>query len=351
LIKKTTLLSLSHERFFKLLFISSIMGKKSVNSELARIFFEMADIFELKEVKWKPQAYRIAAQTLESLRKDVSEIYKEKGQEGLEKLPGIGEGIAKKIIQYIKTRRIKQYEELKKSIPSGLYKIMNIPGIGPKRASIFYNKLGIKNINQLKKAAEKGRIKNLPLFKEKAEKNILEGIKLLKEKKGRIPLEEAKKIAKTILRELKKIREIQRVEIAGSYRRKKPTIGDFDIIIQTDKPKIVADKFSKLSFVKKVLAKGEDKITAIIKQGFQVDLRFFTKENFGSGLLYFTGDKQHNIWLRKKAIKKGYKLNEYGLFDEKGKRIAGKTEAEIYKKLGVKMLPPEKRIGETLSSK
>lgn len=321
---------------------------KSINSKLAEIFYEMADIFEIKKVPWKPQAYRIAAQTLESLRKDVAEIYKKEGEKGLDSLPGIGGGISKKIIQFIKTGKIQHYEELKKSIPSGLYQMMSVPGVGPKKAYIFYYKFGIKNIRELEKKAKEGKIR-FPGFKEKAEKNILEGIGILRKQKGRISLKDAELLAKKILKELKKIKEIEKVEIAGSYRRKKPTIGDFDIVIQTTKPEEVGEKFSKLPFVNKILGKGKDKVTVIIKKGFQVDLRFFTEKNFGSGLLYFTGDKQHNIWLRKKAMKKGLKLNEYGLFDKKtGKRIAGKTEEEIYKKLGVKMLSPDERVGETL---
>jgi len=317
--------------------------KKEFNSKLSEIFYEIADIFEIREIRWKPQAYRIAAQTLENLREDVSKIYKEKGEKGLEELPGIGEGIAKKIAEYIKTGKIQHFEQLKKTIPEGLHQMMNVPGIGAKKASLFYNKLGIKKIEDLEKAARQGKLKALPLIKEKTEKNILEGIKLLSEKKARMPYKEAEKIAKFLLKNIKKIKEAEKVEIAGSYRRKKPTIGDFDIVILTGNPKKTADKFIKMNFINKVLAKGEDKVTVIIKQGIQVDIRFFNRNNYGSGLLYFTGDKQHNIWLRKIAIKKGYKLSEYGLFKSK-KRIAGKTEKEIYDKLNVKFLQPEKRI-------
>lgn len=322
------------------------MVKKRVNSKISRIFYEMADIFEIKNVKWKPQAYRIAAQTIESLKEDVSEVYKKGGLKGLEDLPGIGPGISKKIIQYIKTGKIEHHEELKKSIPDVLYKMMNIPGIGPKKALMFYEKLGIKSIKQLEAAAKKGKIR-FPGFKEKAEKNILEGIEILKGQKNRIPLKEAVKISNKVVSQLKKLKEVKKIEAAGSLRRKKPTIGDIDIVIQTSKPEIVVDKFVRMNFVKKILGKGKEKATIITKNNMQVDIRLFNKDNYGSGLLYFTGDKQHNIWLRKIAIKKGYKLNEYGLFDKKtGKRIAGKTESEIYKKLGVKILSPEKRIGE-----
>jgi len=321
--------------------------KERLNEKIANIFYEIADILEIKRTPWKPQAYRVAAQTLEA-SKDVSDIYIKEGIEGLKKLPGIGEALAEKIIQYITEEKIKEHEKLKKSIPSGLYEMMNIPGVGAKKASLFYNKLKIKNILQLEKAAKQGKLRNLPGFKEKSEKNIIEGISLLKGKKERMPLKQAEKIANQILTELKKLKEVEKIIAAGSIRRKKPTIGDIDIVIETKKPKIVADKFTKMNFVKEVLGKGKEKATIITKLGMQADLRFFQEEEFGAGLLYFTGDKGHNIWLRKIAIKKGWKLNEYGLFDIKtGKKIAGKTEEEIYKKLGVKYPEPEKRIGET----
>jgi DNA polymerase (family 10) len=318
--------------------------KERINEKIARIFYEIADIFEIKNVKWKPQAYRVAAQTLES-SKDIQDIYLEQGKPGLIKLSGIGESLAEKIIQYLETEKIDEYEKLKKSIPQGLYQMMNIPGIGAKKASLFYNKLGIKNIKQLEESAKKHKLLGLPGFKEKSEKNILSGISLLKQEKPRIPLQEAEKIANPIVNQLKKLKQVEKIIVAGSIRRKKPTIGDIDIVIETRNPGIVADKFIKMPFVKKILGKGKEKATIITKSGMQVDIRLFNENEFGAGLLYFTGDKGHNIWLRKIAIKKGYKLNEYGLFSG-NKRVAGRTEQEIYKKLGVKYLEPEKRIGE-----
>jgi len=319
--------------------------KERINEKIASIFYEMADILELQNVRWKPQAYRVAAQTLES-SKDIQDIYLKEGKSGLMKLSGIGLGLANKIIQYIEEEKIDEHERLKKSIPQGLYEMMNIPGIGAKKASLFYNKLKIKTIQDLQKAAEKHKLLGLPGFKEKSEQNILKGIEDFKNQKGRIPLQEAEKIANPIANQLKKLKEVKKIVVAGSIRRKKPTIRDIDIVIETHKPEIVAEKFTKMPFVKEILGKGKEKATIITKSGMQVDIRFFTEENFGSGLLYFTGDKGHNIWLRKIAIKLGYKLNEYGLFQGR-KRIAGKTEEEIYNKLGVKYLEPEKRIGET----
>jgi DNA polymerase (family 10) len=318
--------------------------KKRNNIAIAEIFYKMAEIYELKKVRWKPQAYRIAAQTLESLREDVAEIYRKEGEKAIDELPGIGESMTKKIVQYIKTGKINSFEKLKKAVPEGMFEMMDIEGIGAKKASMFYKK-GIKNVKELKEAAKKHKLIGLPGFKKRAEEKILEGIGLKKTERGRIPLSEAEKIAKPILSKIKKLPEVKQAIIAGSLRRKKSTIRDIDIIIETNKPDKVIAKFIKMAFVKKVLGKGQKKATIVTNENIQVDIRLSDKDSFGACLLYFTGNKQHSIWQRKLAIKKGLKLNEYGLF-KKGKQIAGKTEKEVYKKLGLKLIPPEERIGE-----
>lgn len=324
-----------------------MIKKKDNNAAIAAIFYEIADILSLKNVKWKPQAYIVAAQMLESLRSDVSEIYKKEGEKGIEDLPGIGEGLRKKIVQYLKEGKIEEHEKLKKSLPAGLYEMMNIPGVGAKKASLFYHKLGIRNIDELYRAAEEHRLQKIRGFKERSEQKIIDGINLLKNKKPRMPLREAKKLASKILAPIKKLPEVDEAIAAGSLRRKKSTIGDIDIVIRTSKPEKVLKKFVKMKFVREIIGMGKEKASIMTKNDVQVDCRVFTDKEFGAGLLYFTGDKQHNIWLRKIAIKKGWKLNEYGLFDKKNKRIAGKNEREIYDKLGMKMVSPEKRIGET----
>jgi len=324
--------------------------EKNNNIEIAKIFYEMAEILELQDIRWKPRAYVGAAQTLEALKKDVSEIYKKYGAKGINDLPSIGKGLTKKIIQFLGTGKIDEHEKLKKSIPSGLYEMMKIPGVGAKKASLFYDKLGIKDIDQLEKAAKEKKLIGLPGFKEKAEEKILEGIEIMKHEKGRILLKDAEKIADKVIKELKKLPEVKKAVAAGSIRRKKSNIGDIDIIIETFDHEKVLDKFSKMKFVAKIIGVGKEKATVLTKEGIQVDVRAAAEDFFGACLLYFTGDKNHNIWLRKIAIKKGWKLNEYGLF-EGNKRIAGKTEEEIYSKLGLKYLKPEKRIGEILDNK
>jgi DNA polymerase (family 10) len=312
--------------------------------EISQIFYHIADVLESQGVAWKPIAYRKAARSLENLKEDVDTLYKREGIKGIEEIQGVGEALAKKIIQYIETGKIDSWERLKKTLPKGFYNLLDVPGLGIKKAKLFYEKLKIKSIEQLEKAAKAHKLIGLPGFKEKSEKNILEGIELLKKQKGRIPYLKAKKIADKIVFELKKLPEVEEAIAAGSLRRKMPTIGDLDIVVKTKYPEKVIDKFVKMKFVKKIIGKGKEKATIITKENVQADLRVFTESEFGAGLLYFTGDKEHNIWLRKIAIKKGMKLNEYGLF-RGSKRIAGRTEQEIYQSLNVKMPIPEKRIG------
>jgi len=316
--------------------------KKEMNIKIAEIFYEIADLMELKNDKWRAIAYRAAAQSLESLKQDVQDVYLKNGEAGIEDIPNVGEALAKKIIQYINEEKIDKLEELKKDIPHGIYEMMQIPGVGAKKAKLFYDS-GIKNINQLKKSAEQNELLKLPGFKKRSEEKILEGIAIMGIEE-RIPLKEGEKIANNILNQLNNIKEIKKAEIAGSIRRKKSTIRDFDFVVLTDKPEIAGNKIVKMDFVRKLLGRGKEKVTIIIKQGRQVDFRFFNKDEYGAGLLYFTGDKNYNIYLRKIAIKKAMKLNEYGLF-KNNKKIAGKNEKEIFEKLGLTYLPPKERVG------
>jgi len=315
------------------------------NRKLARIFYEMADLLDLAGVEWKPQAYRRAAAALEGLEEDVREIYKKGGLKALDSIEGVGQRIAKKIEQYIKTGKIKQYEKLKGATKSGLREIINVTSLGPKKAMRLYQELGIKNLASLERAAKQGKIRNLPGFGEKSEQDILEGIKLYKARGPRKPYAEAKKIADEVISELKNSGYAGRIVVAGSIRRKRKTIGDIDILATSKQPGKLIDAFTKLPQVKRVLAKGPTKAMVILRNNMQADLRVVDEESYGAALLYFTGDKQFNIEMRKKAIKLGYKLSEYGLFDRQtGKKVAGKTEKEIFKILGYKrVIPPTAR--------
>jgi len=313
-----------------------------MNAELAEIFYEIANILELKKVQWKPAAYRKAAKAIEGLGKDVREIYEEGEVKALKEIPGVGDAIAQKIIEFIETGKIKHYEELKKTLPEGVEQMMKIPGVGAKKSMFLYKKLGINSIKELENAAKEHKLAGLKTFKEKSEENILKGIALLKVSKGRTLLGFALPIAREIENKLKSLKEVKEAITAGSLRRREETIGDIDIIVVATEYEKVVDFFVKLPFVKRVLAKGDTKAAILTKDNMQVDIRIIEPKSFGSALQYFTGNKEHNIQLRKIAIKKRLKLNEYGLFSGKN-QIAGKTEEEVYNKLGMPYIEPELR--------
>ncbi|MBM3199817.1 DNA polymerase/3'-5' exonuclease PolX [Candidatus Woesearchaeota archaeon] len=314
------------------------------NQEIAQIFYNIADILEMNNVAWKPIAYRKAARALESLSEPIEDVYKKGGIKSLEEIPGIGEGLAKKIEQYLNTGKIDEYERLKKSVPPGILKIMQIQGIGPKKAKKLYKDLGIKNVNDLENAAKRHKIQTLETFKEKTEENILKGIELLRQKTDRMLLGSALPQAEEIVSILQKISGVEKVQAAGSLRRMRETVGDLDILVASKNSKPVMEAFTKMTSVKRVLAEGETKSAVILKTGLQVDVRVVEPSSFGSALQYFTGNKDHNINLRAIAIKKGFKLSEYGLFTKKDdKLVAGRTEEEVYKRLGLSYIEPELR--------
>ncbi len=314
------------------------------NVKLAEIFFEMADILEMQGVNWKPRAYRQAARSLEALDEDVSRVNRRGGMKALVEIPGVGENIAKKIVEFLETGKIRSHERLMKTVPSHMNMLMKIQGMGPRKIKKLQERLKIRSVEDLEKAALENRIAAIPGFGEKSEKDILENIALMKGARGRVPLAEAEKGAKRIMARLKKLEEVKQISAAGSLRRKRPTVGDIDILVASDRPQKVIDAFTKMKAVKKVLAGGGTKGSVILKSGVQSDLRVIPLKSWGAGMLYFTGSKNYNIELRRVAIRKGYKLNEYGLFDKRtGKMVAGKTEKEICRKLGVKYLEPEER--------
>ena len=321
----------------------------SNNKRLAEIFYQMSEILEIQNFVWEARAYQKAARTLESLSKDVDEIYKSGGTNALMEIPGIGKALAEKIEQFLTTGKIKKHEEVLKSVPSGLIDMMNIPGMGPKKASKLYNILKIDSIESLEKAANEGRIRNLEGFGEKSEKDILSGIDLLKKGRERMFLGDAIQLSKQIVDYLKaNCKSIKLIEVAGSVRRRKETIGDIDILVISEKPEEVMKVFTKMPNVYMIESKGDTKSTINLEEGLDCDLRVLKPESFGAALNYFTGSKEHNVHLRKVAIKNGWKLSEYGLFDKTGKQIAGKTEEELYKKLCMQYIDPEMRenVGE-----
>jgi DNA polymerase (family X) len=312
------------------------------NQEIAKIFYKIAYFLEMEGVQFKPFAYEKAALTLEGLEKDVEEIYKKEGFEGLRKIPGVGESIAKKIEEYLKTGKIQYYEDYKKKYPINLDELRGIEGLGPKRLKVLYEKLGIKNLEDLEEAIKAHKIATLSGFGKKSEENLLEAIEFAKKSKGRFLLGDILPIVKEIYEKLKNLKEVERIDLAGSIRRMKETIGDVDFLVISKNPKKIMDFFVSLPGVVKVLGKGNTKSSVRMKEGFDMDIRVLPRRSFGAALQYFTGSKEHNIALRKIAIEKGLKLSEYGLF-KGSKMIAGETEEEIYQKLGMDWIPPELR--------
>jgi len=312
------------------------------NQEIAKIFYEIADYLEMEGVAFKPYAYQKAAITLETLEEDVEEIYKKGGIKALEEIPGVGESIALKIKEYLKTGRIKGYEKLKKKTPINLEEIIAVEGMGPKKAKVLYQKLGIRNLKDLEKTARVHKIASLFGFGEKTEKNILEGIAFLKRSKGRFLLGEILPKVKEVYEKFKSLKEVEKIDPAGSVRRMKETIGDVDFLVISKNPEKVMDFFVSLPGVIKIWGKGTTKASIRMKEGFDMDIRVVPDRSYGSALQYFTGSKEHNIATRKIAIDRGFKLSEYGLF-RGSKMIAGADEKEIYQKLGMEWIPPEMR--------
>lgn len=311
------------------------------NIEVARLLYDIADLLEMQNVEFKPVVYRKAARSIESMSEDVEDVWKE-GK--LEDIPGVGAHIALKISEFLKTGRLRYYDKLKEKIPVKVEELMGVAGLGPKRIMVLYKKLGIKSLKDLAIAAKKKKIGKLEGFGVKVEQDILRGIEFAKKKSGRFLLGDVMPVAEEIRNYISRLEGVGRIEITGSYRRRRETVGDIDILVTSENPKLVIEKFASMRNVNRIMAKGTTKSTVVLSNRLQVDLRVLKKGEYGSALQYFTGSKDHNIVLRKLALKKGLTLNEYGLFKIKGKkRVAGKTESEVYKKLGLDYIPPELR--------
>lgn len=316
------------------------------NQAIANIFSEMADLLELtKDNPFRIRAYQRAAQVISGMARDVSEI----SQKKLLGIKGIGPGLASKIEEFLKTGRIAEYEKCRGKFPDGVLQMMRIPGMGPKRASLVYEKLRITSTEKLKSFANQGKLRELPGFGPKLEESIVKGIELIQEGSQRLLLWEAKMLMTKLLAEMKKAPGVIELCPAGSFRRGKETIGDLDILCTVRGGEAagrgVIGYFTKHPFVERVLAGGETRASAIIEGGVQCDLRVVPPESFGAALMYFTGSKEHNVALRGHALKLGYTLNEYGLFrvGKESKAVAGRTEEEVFSKLGLQFIPPELR--------
>ena len=311
------------------------------NQEIAKVFNDIADILEIKgDNPFRIRAYRRAAQNIDGFAGDIAETL----EEDLRKIPGIGHDLAEKINEYVKTGRLKFYEELKKEVPHGLVEMLSVPGIGPRTAKMLFEKLKISSVDELEQVAKKGGLKGLPGIQIKTEDNILKGIAMIKRRTDRFPIGRVLPIAEDMLKKLRDAAPVKEIAIAGSLRRWKDTIKDIDMLATSRDPKKVMNVFTRLPHVKEVLMKGPTKSSIVTRENIQVDLRVVEEDSVGAALAYFTGSKAHNIRLREMAVKKGLKINEYGVFDVKtNKKIGGKNEADIYKALGLLFIPPELR--------
>jgi len=312
------------------------------NQFVSEILYKIADLLDVKgEIFFKTRAYRMAAQTIEAMDEDIETISNENR---LQSIPGVGEALAKKIREIVETGKLEYFERLKEEIPEGLLTLLDIPGLGPKKVSALYENLDISTIKQLRKACIEGRLRDLDGFGEITERNILRGIQLREKTSGRVLLNVAYVDGNNYLDYMKRCDKIDRVSIAGSLRRMKETIGDVDILASSRYPEDVMEYFVHYDDVQRVLLKGSTKTSVLLHDNLQVDLRVVKNESYGSALQYFTGSKEHNVKVRSLAIKKGYKLNEYGLFDkETEKYVAGEVEDEIYTTLGLSYIEPELR--------
>ncbi len=310
------------------------------NAEIAKMFNEYADLLEIKgENPFKVRAYRNAARTVENIGKSLEELVRE-GYD-LTKLPGIGTDLSLYIKEIVTTGKFSKLEEIKEEIPPSLVEMLSIEGLGPKRIRTLYEKLHIQSMEDLRRAAESGEILKLPGFGPTLVQKILRGIRLLKKAGHRFKWSEAKEYVEDLLGYLRQI-ELTHLEVAGSYRRKKETVGDLDILATAKDFSEVIRHFVKYPKIKEVVSAGSTRSTVILNNDLQVDLRSVEDESYGSALHYFTGSKDHNIAVRKLAIELGLKVNEYGVFRGE-ERIAGKTEEEVYKAVGLCYIEPELR--------
>lgn len=309
------------------------------NQDVAKVLDEIADLLDIEgESIFRVQAYRRAANSIQALAEDIESVSKE---ERLRELQGVGKGIAEKIEELLATGKIEYHEELKEKIPPSLVELIQIPGLGPKKAKMLYEQLNIQTTDGLLEAIEAHKVAPLKGFGIKTEKNIFKGIKQFREGRERILLSEAYPIAERVLGNLRKAPFVIKADAAGSLRRMKETIGDIDLLAASTKPLAVMDYFCNLPEVDRILVRGETKSSIITTNSLQVDLRVVAPEQYGSALQYFTGSKEHNVHLRDIAKKRGLKINEYGLFKTKSdKKIAGEGEEEIYSMLQMQYIPP-----------
>jgi len=315
--------------------------------QVANILVHIATLLDLKgENPFKSRAYVNAARALEEMGEPLDKVIAE---ERLDQVKGIGESIQKKICELITTGKLAYYEELRAATPPGLVAMLDIPGVGPKKIKVLHDELGIETVEQLEQACQDGRVAKIKGFGEKTQANICEGINRRRAYSSRHLLSEALPLAESLLDSLRSHPDVIRCSSAGSLRRHREVIGDIDLLASSKTPATVLDFFTQQSGILSVIAKGETKASVLLEGGIQSDLRVVSDAEFPFALMYFTGSKEHNIVMRQRAIERGLRLNEYGLFRSKTETrdpkllVACKTEEEAFEKLGLHSVPPEMR--------
>jgi len=313
----------------------------SANARVSQVLYQIGEILTIKEDRFRSRAFNTAAQRIVSLTEDISKI-RDRGE--LQDIPGVGKGIAAVIEEFLETRGSKVLEELEASLPPGIRDMMRLEGIGPKKAVRLEKELGISSLDDLDKAAKGGRIQGLKGFGEKTEANILEAIEELKSRQDRFLLGAVLPVIDEIKAYMAASDAVLAVEVAGSARRRRDTVGDLDVLVSSIRPDVVSERFVSMPPVIRVVSHGSTKSTVVMENFLQVDLRVVPPESYGAALQYFTGSKDHNVKLRTLAVKAGYKLNEYGLFHRgTDEFVAGADEEGIYRALGMDLMPPELR--------
>ncbi len=309
------------------------------NKKVASILHRLADYLEMDGVDFRTKAYRRAAHTIETLSVDVADL---RNQGKLEELPGIGKHIHEKIEEILDSGKLQYLENLKEEFPLDLDALMSVEGLGPKKIKILYHELGVKNLDDLEREGKRHHIRRLKGMGAKTEAKILHNLEFARKSTGRQLLGEVLPLANGIKKRMNSLKVVSRVEIAGSIRRRKETAGDIDFLVVTEHPEEVMDYFTAMDIVDETIVRGHSKSTVRLYNGMDADIRVFKEEDFGSALLYFTGSRELNIQLRKIAISRKMKLNEYGVF-QGDKLLAGKTEKDVFRSLGLHYIPPELR--------
>ncbi len=311
------------------------------NLEIADVFDEIADLVELQDGNpFRIRSYRNAARTIRDHGGRLEDMVRE-GQD-LTDLPNIGGGSADKIHEILEKGTCQKLEDLHEEMPEGLTRLLDVPQLGPRKAMQLYEELGIQSIEELKKACEAEKVQELEGFGAKTQQNLLDGIDMLEKTSGRYLFRTAADQVAVLGQHLDSVDGLKRWEVAGSYRRRKETIGDLDILVEADDREKVTDAILQYDAIDSIASRGEEKVTVYLDSGLQIDFRFFEEESFGAAMMYFTGSKEHNVAVRQRAVEREWKLNEYGLMEDEN-RLAGATEESIYEELNMMWVPPELR--------